>query len=247
MSADEQETGRTSWLTIALACGGTVLGYRLAGGILTTVFPGPGILRWGILVMLPGPSFVVLVGMCAGLGLAFLVCKLFQNRSRRATKVALGVVLILAVFPVHVGVSTQPVVLSGDEPYPPAHTQPPQPARVSPVSLQVRLLEGEEFGTDVIIDESNVADASYQMNHLGRPTVRLKLDEEGSKAIERTTENERGKQLAIFVDGKLEASPVIRTRISNGRIHIPGDFDRQEAERIAAGIQQAAEQAKAQE
>ena len=247
MGADEQETGHTSWLKIALASGGTVLGYRLAGGVLSLVWPYMSDSPTGLFLMIPGPSVVGLVGMCAGLGLALLVCKSFRNRSRRATKVAVGVVLILAVFPVHVGVSTQPVVLSGDEPSPLGHTQPPQPARVSPVSLQVRLLEGEQFGTDVIIDESNVVDASYQMNHLGRPTVRLELDEEGSKAIERTTENEHGKQLAIFVDGELEASPVIRTLIANGRIHIPGDFDRHEAERIAAGIQQAAEQAKAQE
>jgi len=105
----------------------------------------------------------------------------------------------------------------------------------------MKLLEGEQVGSNVIIDESNVKEAYAVTDVDGTYAIGLTLDSEGSNTIAQTTETQLGKRLAIFLDGELVCSPEIKARIGGGRILIPAHFTRQEAEHMAAGIKAAKE------
>jgi preprotein translocase subunit SecD len=81
---------------------------------------------------------------------------------------------------------------------------------------------------------SDVADARVTKD--GKPVVEIAFTEAGHKKINRLTEQHQGKPLAIMVDGKVIAAPVVRSTIESGKAMVTGNFTREEAERIASGI-----------
>jgi preprotein translocase subunit SecD len=66
--------------------------------------------------------------------------------------------------------------------------------------------------------------------------VDVELTREGRQKLARLTKAHQGKPLAILVDGKVVAAPVVRDEVS-GDARISGNFSKEEAERIAKGIQ----------
>ncbi len=68
------------------------------------------------------------------------------------------------------------------------------------------------------------------------PVVSLEFNEEGAKIFEELTERNVGKQLAIFIDGDLISSPVVREKISGGRAQITGKFSVREAKELASNL-----------
>ena len=172
-----------------------------------------------------------LVGTAAALAVAVVVSKALRNRSFRANAVALGLFVVLAIFPIRLDVSTEPGTL-------------PPPwggfaAQVKPVTLKMKLLDGDEFGPELLVDESNVEEAYATRDAYGAYAISLRLDAEGSEIIEKTTAAHRGKRLAVFLDGELICSPEIRERIGGGMLLVSGRFTGEEAERMAAGIEAA--------
>ena len=69
-----------------------------------------------------------------------------------------------------------------------------------------------------------------------KPVVRVNLTDEGKEIFAQLTTNNVKKHVAILVDGKLVAAPMINAPITQGVAIINGDFTIEEAERIAAGI-----------
>jgi preprotein translocase subunit SecD len=65
--------------------------------------------------------------------------------------------------------------------------------------------------------------------------VEVELTKEGRQKLARVTKAHQGKPLAILVDGKVVAAPIVRDEIT-GDARISGSFSKEEAERIAKGI-----------
>jgi preprotein translocase subunit SecD len=70
----------------------------------------------------------------------------------------------------------------------------------------------------------------------GRFKVVVTLTADAAARMEAATSAHRGKPLAIIVNGELVSAPIVQTAISTDVV-ISGDFTREEARRIAAGLQ----------
>ena len=68
------------------------------------------------------------------------------------------------------------------------------------------------------------------------PVVLLTFDSEGAKRFYTITKENVGRQLAIFLDGKLVTAPVIREPIAGGQAQISGSFTVEEAREIARNL-----------
>ncbi len=68
------------------------------------------------------------------------------------------------------------------------------------------------------------------------PVVSLQFNEKGAKIFEKLTEKNVGKRLAIYIDGVLISSPVVKEKISGGRALIEGNFTAKEAEKLASNL-----------
>lgn len=70
-----------------------------------------------------------------------------------------------------------------------------------------------------------------------QPVIRVDFNSEGAKLFGNITDNNIGKQLAIFLDGQLMSAPVIQDRIDNGTAIISGNFTAQTAKELANNLQ----------
>jgi preprotein translocase subunit SecD len=66
--------------------------------------------------------------------------------------------------------------------------------------------------------------------------IDVRLTEDGAKKLAKLTENHVGQPLAIMLDGKVLAAPVVRDPITGGKALITGNFTKEEAARIAGAI-----------
>lgn len=81
-----------------------------------------------------------------------------------------------------------------------------------------------------VLTGGNLSRASLVFDATSRqPLVTLDFDSEGSKIFERVTGENIGKEMAIFLDGKIISNPVIQTQISGGTAQINGSFTPVEA------------------
>lgn len=71
---------------------------------------------------------------------------------------------------------------------------------------------------------------------LGQPTIRVNFNSDGAKLFGQITDQNVGKQLAIFLDGQLISSPVIQERIDDGTAIISGNFTAQAAKDLASNL-----------
>lgn len=67
----------------------------------------------------------------------------------------------------------------------------------------------------------------------GMPTIALSFNDEGKKMFASVTERNVNKPVAIFLDGHLISSPVVREPIRDGQAVISGDFSIAEAKQLA--------------
>lgn len=68
------------------------------------------------------------------------------------------------------------------------------------------------------------------------PIVSLVFNDEGSTLFAKVTKENVGKVLAIFLDGKIISSPVIRDEILSGKAQITGGFDPKEAKLLVRDL-----------
>ena len=69
-----------------------------------------------------------------------------------------------------------------------------------------------------------------------KPSVLVNFNPEGTKLFSDITNKNVGRELAIFLDGKLLSAPVIQDRIDNGSAVISGSFTAQEAKDLATNL-----------
>jgi protein-export membrane protein SecD len=81
-----------------------------------------------------------------------------------------------------------------------------------------------------ILTGGNLKRASLVFDPTSRtPLVSIEFNEEGARIFEKVTEENIGKELAIFLDGELISNPVIQQKISGGSAQINGTFTPEEA------------------
>lgn len=68
------------------------------------------------------------------------------------------------------------------------------------------------------------------------PIVSLEFNSEGAELFAKITRENVGRQLAIFLDGKLESSPVIQQEITGGSAVITGNFTPEEARELVRNL-----------
>lgn len=128
---------------------------------------------------------------------------------------------------VRLGVSFRLVDASGD---PAAHQG----------ETRVAFKDGELWlEPDVAISGEMVASARARPGADGRPVVDITLNETGKARLDSVTRAHIGRRMAILVDGKVVAAPVIRDEMAQGLAEIAGDFSTADAclmaEEIAPG------------
>lgn len=66
--------------------------------------------------------------------------------------------------------------------------------------------------------------------------VQIELSERGAEQLANLTEERIGKQIALLIDGVVQAAPLVKARVSSRIITLGGFQSEAEAERVAYGI-----------
>jgi preprotein translocase subunit SecD len=88
----------------------------------------------------------------------------------------------------------------------------------------------------VLLDSSDVKNATASVDPLGQPIIEIKLTADGAKRFADVTGKNVGERLAIVIDGKLYEAPRINTAITGGEAQISGHFTKEEAKNLAARL-----------
>jgi preprotein translocase subunit SecD len=106
--------------------------------------------------------------------------------------------------------------------------------------LEFRIPQNNEFIPSGLTGEYlQKAEAIVNPNTL-EPIVSLEFNKEGAKIFKDLTQKYLGQPIAIYLDGKLISSPVVREVIENGKAQITGKFTLEEAKLLANRLNQGA-------
>jgi len=86
------------------------------------------------------------------------------------------------------------------------------------------------------IERAQLEFGSGGAGHSNEPVILLLFSKEGADVFSELTKNNVGKQLAIFLDGVVISSPVIREEITGGQATISGNFDPEEARELVRDL-----------
>ena len=90
---------------------------------------------------------------------------------------------------------------------------------------------------EAVIENSALKEAHISVDPVwNKPVIKIALNEMARQKFEKFTTSNIGRRVAILIDGVVVKIVMIQERISSGQCIISGDFNQQEAERIAAGI-----------
>ncbi len=70
----------------------------------------------------------------------------------------------------------------------------------------------------------------------GTPTISLEFDKEGSDLFAKTTKENIGKRIAIYLDGIPISAPTVQSEITNGKAVITGGFSLDEAKQLVRNL-----------
>ncbi|PJC51087.1 MAG: hypothetical protein CO032_01375, partial [Nitrosopumilales archaeon CG_4_9_14_0_2_um_filter_34_16] len=90
------------------------------------------------------------------------------------------------------------------------------------------------------LNENHLLSAEVQLDLFYEPYIYIEFDTEGSKLFEDITERNIGKPLAIFIDDELISAPNVNEKITGGAAVIMGQFTEEEANKLAARLNEAA-------
>jgi preprotein translocase subunit SecD len=106
--------------------------------------------------------------------------------------------------------------------------------------LEFRIPKDNEFVPSGLTGEYlQKAEVLVNPNTL-EPVVSLEFNQEGAKIFKDLTQKYLGQPIAIYLDGKLISSPVVREVIENGKAQITGKFTIDEAKLLANRLNQGA-------
>ncbi|MDD5351320.1 MAG: protein kinase, partial [Chthoniobacteraceae bacterium] len=93
----------------------------------------------------------------------------------------------------------------------------------------------------VLLDSLAVRSAKVEQTATGY-SLRIALDEDGTRRFAEITARRLDKRIGIIVDGKLLSAPVVKDPIFGGNLTIGGDLTEQEARQLAAKFKKALEE-----
>ena len=110
-----------------------------------------------------------------------------------------------------------------------------------PVGTEVLPMIGKDGGTsDVLVEKEAALTGEYITdagpafdNRTNETYVRMNFNNRGATLFEKITEENKGKRMAIVLDGKVRSAPVIQERIGGGVASITGRFTTQEAQDLS--------------
>jgi preprotein translocase subunit SecD len=106
--------------------------------------------------------------------------------------------------------------------------------------LEFRIPQNNEFVPSGLTGEYlQKAEALVNPNTL-EPIVSLEFNQEGAKIFKDLTQKYLGQPIAIYLDGKLISSPIVREVIEDGKAQITGKFTLDEARLLANRLNQGA-------
>jgi len=106
--------------------------------------------------------------------------------------------------------------------------------------LEFRIPQKDEFVPSGLTGEYlQKAEVVINPNTL-EPIVSLEFNQEGAKIFKDLTQKYLGQPIAIYLDGKLISSPIVRDVIENGKAQITGKFTLDEAKLLANRLNQGA-------
>ena len=79
--------------------------------------------------------------------------------------------------------------------------------------------------SEAALDGDDIEKVSFYNDSTGNPVIGLTLTDDGAQAMEATTSQNFKKKLAILLNGKVVAAPIIQATISKD-VQISGPFDR---------------------
>jgi preprotein translocase subunit SecD len=85
------------------------------------------------------------------------------------------------------------------------------------------------------ITNADIAEARATEDTTGKPAVAITLTKEGAAKMRALTEKQKDKPLAILVDGKVIAAPVVKAPIGE-QAWITGKFTKEEVDKLVKGI-----------
>lgn len=89
---------------------------------------------------------------------------------------------------------------------------------------------------NVLLDQTDLQSAKTVKDPSGRPSIEITLTADGQKRFAEITRQNVGKKLAVIIGGRVRATPVIRSEISNGTIKVSRDYTDQKVEDLVATI-----------
>jgi tRNA A-37 threonylcarbamoyl transferase component Bud32 len=93
----------------------------------------------------------------------------------------------------------------------------------------------------VLLDQSALhsVEAIHRPQGDGGECISLQFTESGKQRFAKVTRDGKGRRLAIIIDGQVRAAPTIQDEVSDGRVEISGNMTYEEADDLAARLQQA--------
>ena len=91
-----------------------------------------------------------------------------------------------------------------------------------------------------LLDYNSIASAVVRTNEAtGAAEIDVEFSDQGREQFANITKENINKRLAIVLGGQVYSAPVIRSEITGGKAQITGQFSREEAEELAAKINEA--------
>jgi hypothetical protein len=91
-----------------------------------------------------------------------------------------------------------------------------------------------------LMDYTAIRSASLAKNEVsGQPQIDVELSREGKELFAAVTKEHLNQRLAILLNGRVYAAPVIRSEISSGKAQITGNFTEEEARELVVKINEA--------
>ncbi len=122
-------------------------------------------------------------------------------------------------------------VLSGEEIMPPAYVlKPYKPGKEAKEDTQILVTRRP------VLTGDHVTSAMAYFNTQGYG-VSLELDSEGAKIFDEVAAQNKGRQMAILLDGEVLSAPTLQSDYYGGRAQISGNFSDKEARDLASALE----------
>ena len=221
---------RPAWLVASLAAASAVVAYRISGFLNDLVFMLLDRVYSSPLYWLSGwrYQFGLILGLLLAMFCAIWQHRAFNGKSARASRIALPILVVLALLPIYFDVQTALVSV----PAPPELSHPAQD--VPGVVVVCRLIDGDVIGDDVVLDNSYFTDAQPHLWSNTSYYVLVSLTSDGQQILERVTSQNVGKRLGVWINGDLRCSPEIVD--TSDYLVLLLDLSFRDASDLAAGI-----------